>query len=137
VETIHALVGRDCARILCWHPRYFNRSLNGSDCTKNSTVSLAGYFINYATEVRKGTTSAQGSNFLAIAQGCFAIGRFSGSALMKLIKPGKVFLIYYIGVVTSLAIAIGVRGSPGLDTLSLFSLPPKFLTNVLQQHSSP
>jgi MFS transporter, FHS family, L-fucose permease len=77
-------------------------------------VALAGYFINYATEVRKGTSSAQGSNFLAIAQGCFAIGRFTGSALMKFIKPRKAFMIYFTGVVVSLAVSIGARGNPGL-----------------------
>jgi FHS family L-fucose permease-like MFS transporter len=50
-------------------------------------VAIAGYFINYATEVRTNTSSATGAIFLAVAQGCFAVGRFSGSFAMKFIKP--------------------------------------------------
>jgi MFS transporter, FHS family, L-fucose permease len=113
-------------------PKVFQSS-NKAPYTKKLTVSLAGYFINYATEVRKGTTSAQGSNFLAIAQGCFAIGRFTGSGLMKVIKPRRAFLIYYIGVVASLAIAIGVRGSPGVGMLFSCSL----LSSHFANYSSP
>ena len=52
-----------------------------------STVAIAGYFINYATEVRSNTSSALGAIYLAVAQGCFAVGRFSGSLAMKFIKP--------------------------------------------------
>lgn len=44
-----------------------------------NAVAIAGYFINYVTETRGETSSALGAKFLAIAQGCFAIGRFSGS----------------------------------------------------------
>lgn len=50
-------------------------------------VAIAGYFINYATETRKNTSSATGAIYLAVAQGCFAIGRFSGSFLMQFVKP--------------------------------------------------
>lgn len=51
------------------------------------TVAIAGYFINYAVEVRRNTSSALGAIYLAVAQGCFAVGRFSGSFAMKFIKP--------------------------------------------------
>lgn len=50
-------------------------------------VAIASYFINYATEIRRNTSAATGAIFLAIAQGCFAIGRFSGSFLMHFIRP--------------------------------------------------
>lgn len=50
-------------------------------------VAIAGYYINYATEVRSNTSSALGAIYLAVAQGCFAIGRFSGSLAMKFVKP--------------------------------------------------
>ncbi|KAL8963855.1 MAG: hypothetical protein Q9183_004898 [Haloplaca sp. 2 TL-2023] len=51
-----------------------------------SPVAIAGYLINYAVETRTGTSSATGAIYLAVAQGCFAIGRFSGSFLMQYIK---------------------------------------------------
>lgn len=40
------------------------------------------YFINYVTETRANTSSALGSQFLAGAQGAFAIGRFVGVGVM-------------------------------------------------------
>ena len=49
-------------------------------------VAIASYFINYATEVRTGTSSATGAIYLAVAQACFAVGRFSGSLAMKFVK---------------------------------------------------
>jgi fucose permease len=60
---------------------------SGSTCESSSiilysgVVAIAGYFINYVTEIRPGTDSALGAKFLAAAQGCFAVGRFSGSGV--------------------------------------------------------
>lgn len=48
------------------------------------TVAIAGYFINYVTEIRPNTDSSLGAKFLAAAQGCFAVGRFSGSSTLFL-----------------------------------------------------
>uniref|UniRef100_A0A0W0F3A5 Uncharacterized protein n=1 Tax=Moniliophthora roreri TaxID=221103 RepID=A0A0W0F3A5_MONRR len=48
-------------------------------CYTGAQVAIAGYFINYVTEVRSGTDSALGAKFLAAAQGCFAVGRFLGT----------------------------------------------------------
>lgn len=56
-------------------------------CYTGAQVAIAGYFINYATEIRSNTSSALGAIYLAVAQGCFAVGRFSGSFLMKFVKP--------------------------------------------------
>jgi FHS family L-fucose permease-like MFS transporter len=47
----------------------------------SGVVAIAGYFINYITEIRPDTDSALGAKFLAAAQGCFAVGRFSGSGV--------------------------------------------------------
>ena len=55
-------------------------------CYTGAQVAIAGYFINYATEIRSNTSSALGAIYLAVAQGCFAIGRFSGSLAMRYIK---------------------------------------------------
>lgn len=54
-------------------------------------VAIAGYFINYAVEIRSNTSSALGAIYLAVAQGCFAVGRFSGSFFMKFVRPRSVF----------------------------------------------
>ncbi|KAL1681313.1 major facilitator superfamily domain-containing protein [Schizophyllum commune] len=88
-------------------------------CYTGAQVAIAGYFINYVTEVRPGTDSALGANFLAAAQGCFAVGRFSGALLMKFVKPRIVFLIYLSGVIAFCAASIKEGGNTGLAMLML------------------
>lgn len=88
-------------------------------CYVGAQVAVAGYFVNYVTEVRKGTTNSMGANFLAIAQGCFAIGRFLGAGIMKFIVPRKVLLIFFSGVILFQALAVGFRGNAGLAMMNL------------------
>lgn len=83
-------------------------------CYTGAQVAIAGYFINYITETRPGTSSALGAKFLAVAQGCFAVGRFSGSLLMKFVKPRYVFLAYLSGVVAFNAASITTDDNTGL-----------------------
>lgn len=83
-------------------------------------VGIASYFVNYVVEVRKGTSSAAGANFLAGAQGCFAVGRFLGVFLMKFIKPRKVFLGYFTFVIIFQAAAIGAKENAGLGMCAVF-----------------
>ncbi|KAJ9267330.1 hypothetical protein DTO195F2_563 [Paecilomyces variotii] len=82
-------------------------------------VAIAGYFINYAVETRPHTSSATGAKFLAGAQGCFAVGRFSGSLLMKYVTPRWVFLVYISGVVAFLAASTTQRDNTGVAMLFL------------------
>jgi MFS transporter, FHS family, L-fucose permease len=82
-------------------------------------VAIAAYFINYVTETRPGTSDAAGSKFYAGAQGCFAVGRFSGSLFMRFVKPRWIFLIYMCGVIAFLAPAITQGGNTGLSMLMI------------------
>lgn len=88
-------------------------------CYTGAQVAIAGYFINYVTETRPGTTSAQGSQFLAGAQGAFAAGRFAGSALMRFVKPRYVFLTYMTLIIVFIAPSITQRGNAGMAMLYL------------------
>ncbi|KAF8469491.1 major facilitator superfamily domain-containing protein [Kalaharituber pfeilii] len=88
-------------------------------CYVGAQVAVASYFVNYVTEVRSGTSNSMGANFLAIAQGCFAIGRFIGSGVMKFILPRKALLIFFSGVVVFQALSVGLRGNIGLSMISL------------------
>ncbi|KAK7732432.1 hypothetical protein SLS63_005111 [Diaporthe eres] len=63
-------------------------------CYTGAQIAIASYFINYVTESRSNTDSALGSQFLAGAQGAFAVGRFVGVGLMNFIKPRIVFGIF-------------------------------------------
>lgn len=64
--------------------------------------------------MRKGTSNAAGANFLAAAQGCFAVGRFMGVFFMKFINPRKVFLAYFTLVIIFQAASIGATENAGL-----------------------
>ncbi|KAL1616057.1 hypothetical protein SLS56_011572 [Neofusicoccum ribis] len=88
-------------------------------CYTGAQVAIATYFINYVTETRPGTSSSAGANFLAGAQGCFAVGRFSGSILMRFVKPRWVFLVYLTGVVAFNAASIDTVGNTGLAMLMI------------------
>ncbi|KAF5369101.1 hypothetical protein D9615_010441 [Tricholomella constricta] len=88
-------------------------------CYVGAQVAIAGYFINYVTETRPGTTSSLGAKFLAIAQGCFTVGRFTGSILMRFVKPRIVFLIYLSGVLAFTCASITQSGNTGLAMLNM------------------
>jgi len=88
-------------------------------CYTGAQVAIAGYFINYVTETRANTSSALGAKFLAIAQGCFALGRFSGSFIMRFVRPRIVFLIYLSCVIAFISASTTQRGNTGLAMLNL------------------
>lgn len=88
-------------------------------CYVGAQVACAGYFINYVQWVRPGTSKATGANLLAVAQGCFAIGRFAASGLMKFVKPRFVLMAFMTGVVIFCCLALGLEGNGGIASLSL------------------
>ncbi|MCJ1368363.1 hypothetical protein MMC16_007505 [Acarospora aff. strigata] len=88
-------------------------------CYVGAQVAIAGYFINYVVEVRPGTSSATGSNQLAIAQGLFAIGRFVAGISMKFVKPRLILLIFMTMIIVFIAAAMGTTGNAGIACLSI------------------
>ncbi|KAK6814234.1 hypothetical protein RU639_010113 [Aspergillus parasiticus] len=86
-------------------------------CYCGSQTAIAGYFINYATDTRSGTSSSTGSKFLAGAQAAFAVGRFVGVILMHFYKPRWVFGGFLTMCITFLAPSITQRGNTGLSML--------------------
>ncbi|KAK3951340.1 major facilitator superfamily domain-containing protein [Pseudoneurospora amorphoporcata] len=86
-------------------------------CYTGAQIAIAGYFINYVTETRKGTDSALGARFLAGAQGSFAIGRFVGAAVMHFVRPRKVFLIFLTACIIFVAPSITQRENTGMSML--------------------
>jgi len=88
-------------------------------CYVGAQCAYAGYFINYVSAVRPGTTHATGANLLAIAQGCFAIGRFVASAILKFTRPRFVLLGFLSGVVLFACLVMGLKGNAGIAAISL------------------
>ncbi|CAG8948821.1 hypothetical protein HYFRA_00001944 [Hymenoscyphus fraxineus] len=88
-------------------------------CYVGGQVAYAGYFINFVVSVRPGTSHATGSNLLAAAQACFAVGRFVASGIMKFTRPRFVLLGFLSGVVIFAAMAIGAKGDAALAAIFL------------------
>ncbi|KAJ6506863.1 major facilitator superfamily domain-containing protein [Mycena sanguinolenta] len=86
-------------------------------CYVGAQVAIASYFINYATETRPGTSNSAAAKLLAGAQGCFAMGRFSGSAIMSYIRPRKVFLVYLTLVIVFCSASTTQRENTGIAML--------------------
>lgn len=88
-------------------------------CYVGAQVAYAGYFINYVIWVRPGTSKATGSNLLAVAQGCFAIGRFTASGLLKITKPRFVLMAFMTGVVIFACLVLALKGNAAIAMASL------------------
>ncbi|KAG4425344.1 hypothetical protein IFR04_001494 [Cadophora malorum] len=88
-------------------------------CYVGAQVAYAGYFINYVSWVRPGTSHATGANLLAGAQGCFAVGRFIASGMLKFVKPRLVLMGFLTGVVVFACLVIGLKGNGGIAAIFL------------------
>ena len=86
-------------------------------CYTGAQIAIASYFINYVTETRPNTSSSLGAKFLAGAQGAFAMGRFTGVALMRFIRPRWVFLFYLTMCIVFVAPSITQRDNIGMSML--------------------
>ena len=86
-------------------------------CYTGAQVAIAGYFINYVTEAKAGTSSAVAAKLLAGAQGSFALGRFAGVIVMKFVKPRWVFLAFISMCVVFVAPSTTQRGNTGVAML--------------------
>jgi FHS family L-fucose permease-like MFS transporter len=84
-------------------------------CYVGAQVAIASFFINYFEQAHPDLTvyeaHRQGANYYAIAQGLFAVGRFSAAGLMYITKPRYVLLAYQSLIMVFLAAAIGVDTS--------------------------
>lgn len=59
-------------------------------------VGIAALFINYATENWQGSTTEVAAKLLGVSLVLFTIGRFVGTALMKVIRPAKLLTVYSV-----------------------------------------
>jgi FHS family L-fucose permease-like MFS transporter len=86
-------------------------------CYTGAQIAIASYFVNYATETRPNTPDSLGSQFLAGAQGAFALGRFGGAALMHFLKPRQIFGVFLTMCIIFSVPAITERGNTGISML--------------------
>jgi FHS family L-fucose permease-like MFS transporter len=80
-------------------------------------VGVAALFINYCTVVGSGIDNAKAAYLLSIGMILFTIGRFAGTALMKVIAPNKLLTIYAAINIVLCAVVISSN-----DWISVYSL---------------
>jgi FHS family L-fucose permease-like MFS transporter len=73
-------------------------------------VGIAALFINYCTEKNLGITNEKAAYLLSGSLLLFTIGRFAGTAIMKLITPNKLLAIYSVVNVLLCAAVIWLNG---------------------------
>jgi FHS family L-fucose permease-like MFS transporter len=88
-------------------------------CYVGSQCACAGFFINYVVEAKPGLSSASGANYLSVAQGCFAIGRFMAGFGMKFIKPRLILLVFLAGCLSCTAAAMEGHGTTAVALMCL------------------
>jgi FHS family L-fucose permease-like MFS transporter len=80
-------------------------------------VGIAALFINYCTEKGLGITNEKAAYFLSGSLLLFTIGRFAGTAIMKLMAPHKLLAIYAFVNILLCAGVIWLQGMISIYTL--------------------
>ncbi|KAK4075163.1 uncharacterized protein Triagg1_4827 [Trichoderma aggressivum f. europaeum] len=86
-------------------------------CYTGAQVAIASSFINYAVATRPGTSNSLGSKLFAGAQAAFAIGRFTGSGIMRFVKPRWIFLVFISMCIIFICPAITQKNNTGVAML--------------------
>lgn len=83
-------------------------------------VGIAALFINYCTETDKAIDNSKASYLLSISLLLFTIGRFAGTALMKIIAPNKLLTVY--SVINIILCAVVVSGKSIMSVYALMAI---------------
>lgn len=73
-------------------------------------VGIAALFINYCTEKNLGIDNAKAANLLSTSLILFTIGRFTGTAIMRVVAPNKLLAMYAFINVALCAAVIWMEG---------------------------
>jgi len=83
-------------------------------------VGVAALFINYCTDRGQGITNEKAAYLLGVGMILFTVGRFAGTALMKIIAPNKLLTIY--AIINIILCTIVVSGTGNISTYSLIAV---------------
>lgn len=73
-------------------------------------VGMAALFINYCTEQGLGIDNEKASYLLSASLLLFTIGRFAGTAFLRILSPGKLLSLFAIANIALCVLVIGVDG---------------------------
>lgn len=85
-------------------------------CYVGAQVTIASFFINYATE-NATFTSAQASNMLSYALITFTVGRFIATALATVFQADFLLMVYACIAIAFNAIICSIHGKPAVGVL--------------------
>lgn len=88
-------------------------------CYTGAQVGIASFFINYASAKRPATDASLAAKLFAGAQAAFAVGRFAGVGLMRVVRPRRILLTFLSCAVVFLGPAVTQRGDVGAAMLTL------------------
>jgi FHS family L-fucose permease-like MFS transporter len=90
-------------------------------CYVGAQVGIWSYTIRYVQAEVAGTSEKTAANLIIAALALFAVGRFTGTALMRFIAPMRLLAIFGAVNVLLCAVAVVVGGSVGIAALTLSS----------------
>lgn len=91
-----------------FHNRHFVWSIIAQFFYVAAQVGLGAYFINYAIESWQGTSDATAAKLLGVSLILFTIGRFVGTALMRVVRPAKLLALYaFLSIILSFYVIYG------------------------------
>lgn len=96
-------------------------------CYVGSQVTVAAFFINYATEAAS-YTAAEGSNMLSYGLITFTVGRFVGTALAAFFQTDFIILVYSVCAIALTAYVSAGQGLAGVAVLIIvfFFMAPMY-----------
>jgi MFS transporter, FHS family, L-fucose permease len=80
-------------------------------------VGIWSYLIRYAQQTLPGLSERSAANFLTASLVLFMIGRFAGTALMRVLPPARLLALFAAIALTLVAIAVFLPGAIGVGAL--------------------
>jgi FHS family L-fucose permease-like MFS transporter len=80
-------------------------------------VGIWSYLIRYAQQTLPGLSERRAANFLTASLVLFMIGRFTGTALMRVLPPARLLALFATIALTLVAIAVFLPGAIGVGAL--------------------
>jgi len=120
VETDEASAtgGVEAGRKPMWAHRHFSLAVVAQFFYMAAQASVFGFFINYVMELDPSITKQTAANFLAFGgMALFAIGRFSGSFIMKKFQPNKLLACYAFACSVTMTLVVLSLGKVSLYAL--------------------
>ncbi len=109
----------DAARSI-WSFRHLRWAVITQFFYVGAQVGIWSYFINFAQDT-VGVGEKNAANYLGFSLMGFMIGRFAGTALMRLIRPERMLVIYGLIAALLCGVAIATTGWTSLAALGLTS----------------